>query len=167
MVQINSSILIVDGYNIIGAWENLKDLKNKDMGSARDQLIHTLSAYLSWSWQRIIVVFDGQEFQWEEHDGVEVVYTGMRETADTLIERLAAGLVSYGRVEVATSDFAEYRAAAAVGAGVLSATALKERLAEQRAAYMRHTAPAEKKGLMLNEVLNEDILRTLDRLRRS
>lgn len=160
-------ILIVDGYNIIGAWDDLKELKKTDLGSARDQLIATLAGYRSWCWERIIVVFDGRSFGWEEVDGVEVVFTGNRETADTLIERLAAGLASYTRVEVATSDFAEFRAASAVGAGVLSAKTLKERLAEKRDSYIRLNNSSKNQGLMLNDVLNKAVLETLERLRRS
>ena len=160
-------ILIVDGYNIIGAWDKLKALKKNDMGSARDQLVAVLAAFRPWSWKRIIVVFDGQEFAWDHIDGVEVVFTGSRETADTMIERLAAGLAASYEVEVATSDFAEYRASSSVGATVLSAAALRERLNQQRERYRRHLGSPQKKGLMLNNILAESVLDALERIRRS
>ncbi|MCJ7807090.1 MAG: NYN domain-containing protein, partial [Clostridia bacterium] len=92
MVALIAPILIVDGYNIIGAWDELKKLKETSMGSARDQLIATLSAYYPWCWKRIIIVFDGQRYAWEHVDGVEAVFTEDRESADTMIEKLAAGL---------------------------------------------------------------------------
>ncbi|MDY6826470.1 MAG: NYN domain-containing protein [Bacillota bacterium] len=160
-------LLIVDGYNIIGTWDELKTLKKSDMGSARDQLIAVLAAFCPWTWKRIIVVFDGQEFAWDHVDGVEIVFTENRETADTMIERLAAGLTASYTVEVATSDFAEYRAASSVGAAVLSADALRERLDEQRERYRRYLGTPQKKGLMLNNILAGSILDALEKMRRS
>jgi uncharacterized protein len=161
-------ILIVDGYNIIGAWDDLKQLKKNDFGSAREQLIATLSAYYPWCWERIIVVFDGRYYAWQHLDGVEVVFTEGKESADTMIEKLAAGLSVYYRVEVATSDFAELRAVSALGATVLSAPALKERLAVERETYRERLArKTEKKGLLLNELLQQSVIDSLERLRRS
>lgn len=162
----NAPILIVDGYNIIGAWEDLKELRDVDLGSAREQLISILGAYCPWHWERIIIVFDGRRFNWEHINDVEVVFTDGKETADTLIERLAAGLVSCYRVEVATSDFAEFRAASAVGATVLSASSLKERLAEQRDSYNRLAGSPDKKGLTFNGFLHKSVLEAMERLRR-
>ncbi len=162
-------ILIVDGYNIIGAWDELKDLKKAAMGSARDQLITTLSAFVPWCWQRIIVVFDGQGFEWEHVEGVEVVFTEGRESADTMIEKLAAGLAATCKVEVATSDIAEYLAASNLGARVMSARVLRERLAEERDSYQRRLAGRNNRqqGIMLNEMLQSSVLENLEKMRRS
>lgn len=167
MVALIAPILIVDGYNIIGAWDELKELKETSMGSARDQLIATLSAYYPWCWKRIIIVFDGQRYTWEHVDGVEAVFTEDRESADTMIEKLAAGLAGYYQVEVATSDSAEYRAASNLGARTLSAPALKERLAEERNSYQRRLADqSSRRGVMLNDILHKSVLDNLERLRR-
>ena len=167
MVELMAQVLIVDGYNIIGAWDELKELKKTDMGSARDQLIATLAAYYPWHWERIIIVFDGQQFDWSSVDGVEVVFTKDKETADTMIEKLAAGLTSYFQVEVATSDYAELRAASALGARVLSAPVLKERLEEQRSSYRRLLYDqSDTRGIMLNDILSKSVLDILERLRR-
>ena len=166
MDQLKPQILVVDGYNIIGAWDELKALKASDMGSARDQLISTLSTYHPWSWERIIIVFDGQSFDWSEMEGVEVVFTEGKETADTMIEKLAAGLSARYTVEVATSDYAEYRAASALGARTLSAPALRERLEEQRQIYSRRLAgESNSRGIMLNDILNKAVISNLEKLR--
>ncbi len=162
----NQPVLIVDGYNIIGAWDYLKELKRKDLGSARDQLIADLAGFLPWCWKRIIVVFDGQSFEWEDIEGVEVVFTGKKETADTMVERLAAGLISHAPVEVATSDIAENRAASAVGAMVISATALQEKLHERSGSYRRLTGKKKSEGIMLNDILNQSVLESLEKFRR-
>ncbi len=160
-------VLIIDGYNIIGAWEDLKQIRDRDMGSARDQLISIMAGYRDWAWDRIIIVFDGMSYAWEEVDGVEVVFTGNRETADTMIERLSAGLSVNFKVEAATSDFAEFRAVSNVGAKVYSAAALKEQLVEKRESYRRLTASKKKKGLVFNDFLSQATLERLDKLRRS
>ncbi len=159
-------VLIVDGYNIIGAWDHLKEMKKDDLGSARDQLIADLSGFYPWCWERIIIVFDGQQYEWEDIDGVEVVFTGKKETADTMVERLAAGLVLQHKVEVATSDIAENRAASAVGAMVISAAALLERLQERSSSYRRLLGKRKKDGLMLNDILHESVLESLEKFRR-
>lgn len=162
-----AQVLIVDGYNIIGTWDELKELKKTDMGSARDQLIAILAAYYPWHWERIIIVFDGQQFDWSSVDGIEVVFTEDKETADTMIEKLAAGLTPYFQVEVATSDYAELRAASALGARVLSAPAFKEHLEEQRSSYNRLLYNrSDTRGIMLNDILNKSVLEILERLRR-
>lgn len=164
----NPPVLIVDGYNIIGAWEELKELKRRELGSARDQLITLLSAYQPWCWQRIIIVFDGQYYDWEYLDGVEVVFTEGSETADTMIEKLAGGLSTYYKVEVATSDSSVFRAASALGARVFSAATFKEILEEHRQSYRHRLAnSSSNKGLMLNDLLSKSILDNLKRLRSS
>lgn len=167
MEALIAPILIVDGYNIIGDWDELKSLKARDLGSARDQLISILSAYYPWCWERIIIVFDGQRFAWEHYDGVEVVFTEGRQTADTMIEKLTAGFSPYYSIEVATSDFAELRAASNLGALVLSAPSLKERLEEQKRIYRSSLKDQTSSGgIMLNDLLNKSMLDTLEKLRR-
>lgn len=167
MVDLNGQVLIVDGYNIIGAWEELKILREKYLGGARDQLIAILAAYVDCCWERIIVVFDGQDFAWETVDGVEVVFTARGESADTMIERLAAGLASRYRIEVATSDLAERRAASAFGAVIFSAQAFKEHLEAQREIILRFDCSPDKQRLVLNDFLKQSVQETLEKLRRS
>lgn len=167
MVQVKPPVLIVDGYNIIGTWENLRALKQRALGSARDQLVSMLAGYRPWCWERIIVVFDGRTYGWQTVDGVEVVFTGETETADTLIERLAAGLAACCAVEVATSDFAELRAASGFGAYPLSAAALRERLEEQSENLRNMTASMGQGKLGLGEFVRQPIREALEKFRRS
>ncbi|RWZ52140.1 NYN domain-containing protein [Halobacillus fulvus] len=107
-------VLIVDGYNMIGAWPELKRLKEKDLGQARDLLIDMMAEYQSYTGDRIIVVFDayhvrGIARKHEDHK-VEVIFTKENETADERIEKLAGELNDVRtQVYVATSDFAEQR----------------------------------------------------------
>ncbi|MGF3066474.1 NYN domain-containing protein [Facklamia sp. P12945] len=106
-------ILFVDGYNMIGAWPELTQLKKMDqLNQARDQLLFELSEYRKYRDLKIIVVFDAQFVpgitQIYEHYQVEVVFTQEGETADSYIEREVAHWISpLNRVVVATSDMAE------------------------------------------------------------
>ena len=56
-------ILLVDGYNIIGAWPELQELKNKDLAAARDRLVEIMAEYQAYTGYRVIVVFDAYEFK--------------------------------------------------------------------------------------------------------
>lgn len=105
-------VLLVDGYNIIGAWPELKRLKNKDFAAARDLLIEKMAEYQSYTGYRVIIVFDahlvpGIESTYKNYN-VEIVYTKENETADERIEKLASKLNDIRtQVHVATSDYTE------------------------------------------------------------
>ncbi|WP_144512640.1 NYN domain-containing protein [Bacillus sp. FJAT-22090] len=107
-------ILLVDGYNIIGAWNELRKLKNDKLLDARDRLIELMAEYKAFTGIRVIVVFDahlvpGIESKEKQYD-VEIIYTRKNETADERIEKLTLEL-SARRVQiyVATSDMTEQR----------------------------------------------------------
>lgn len=105
-------VLLVDGYNIIGAWPNLRELKQTDLSAARDLLIEKMAEYKAASGFRVIVVFDahlvkGIEKKKKDHK-VEVIFTRENETADERIEKLAKELKNVRtQIHVATSDFTE------------------------------------------------------------
>ncbi|MEN1968916.1 NYN domain-containing protein [Lentibacillus sp. N15] len=108
------NVIVVDGYNIIGAWGELQRLKEKDMAQARDRLIEQMAEYKAFTGQRVIVVFDayfvkGLANKRNEHK-VEIIYTKEKETADECIERIVKDLKHVdNQVYVATSDYAEQR----------------------------------------------------------
>ncbi|MBN8237446.1 NYN domain-containing protein [Halobacillus kuroshimensis] len=107
-------VLIVDGYNMIGAWPELVKLRDKDLGQARDLLIEMMAEYQSYTGDRIIIVFDAYHVRGLEkkHKNykVEVIFTKENETADERIEKLAGDLNDVRtQVYVATSDYAEQR----------------------------------------------------------
>lgn len=107
-------VLVVDGYNIIGAWEELQKLKEKEIGQARDRLIELMAEYQANSGSRVIVVFDAYFVKGIQNKlksyKVEVIYTKENETADECIEKLVKELKNVkNQVYVATSDYAEQR----------------------------------------------------------
>ncbi|KAB2329670.1 NYN domain-containing protein [Bacillus mesophilum] len=105
-------ILIVDGYNIIGAWPELDELKKKDLASARDRLVEKMAEYQGYTGFRVIIVFDahfvkGTEKKYKNYK-VEVIFTRNNESADERIEKLASDLNNIRtQIHVATSDYTE------------------------------------------------------------
>lgn len=106
------NVLIVDGYNIIGAWRGFHEVN--DLALARDHLLNLMADYQAFSGFRVIVVFDahhadGPESKMEQYK-VEIIYTKKDETADECIERL---ILKYKNIQnevyVATSDYLEQR----------------------------------------------------------
>ena len=104
--------LLVDGYNIIHAWDDLRKLGREDLDGAREQLIHRLRNYQGWKKCKVIVVFDaykvkGNPGSVERAGDVYIVYTKEAETADMYIEKTTYALSRERRehrVRVATSD---------------------------------------------------------------
>ncbi len=106
---IKRKCLIVDGYNVIFAWESLKEISKVDLGASRDKLLHILSNYAHFTGHRIVIVFDGYKVSGNlgektDFQGLNVVYTKENETADTYIENLIAEIGQNEQVRVVTSD---------------------------------------------------------------
>lgn len=104
--------LLVDGYNIIFAWEDLKKAAQSHLDTARSMLINLLSNYAAVRQCHVILVFDayrvaGSPGSVEQIHGIHVVYTKEAETADAYIEKTTYDLAKKHRVRVATSDSAE------------------------------------------------------------
>ena len=125
--------LLVDGYNIIFAWEELRALAVRDIKAARDRLMDILSNYAGYSKRLVICVFDaykvsgGQERVYRYHN-IDVIFTREAETADQYIEKAAHELTKKYRVTVATSDAVEQVIIYGAGALRLSAPMLKEEI---------------------------------------
>ena len=123
--------LLVDGYNIIFAWEDLRELAARDIKAARDKLMDILSNYAGYSPQKVILVFDaykvsgGQEHILKYHN-ISVIFTKEAETADQYIEKTTHELLKNYQVAVATSDAVEQIIIFGAGARRLSATDLKD-----------------------------------------
>lgn len=125
--------LLVDGYNIIFAWKELKDLADTDIKSARDRLLDILSDYAGYSGVSVIVVFDayrvpGGTGSVQRYHNIDVVFTKEAETADLYIEKTAHRLSGKNRVSVATGDFVEQVIIFGAGAFRLSPRGLLEQI---------------------------------------
>lgn len=126
-------ILIVDGYNIIFAWKELRELAERDMNAARTRLAEILSNYQGFRRIPVILVFDayrvsGQGEHTEYYHDVAIVFTKEAETADRYIERAVHRMASEFDITVATSDGAEQAIIWGAGARRLSARELEEEI---------------------------------------
>ena len=118
--------LLVDGYNIIFAWDELKEVAKDSLDMARNKLINMLSSYQGFINSPVIVVFDayrvkGNPGSIEHYGDLSVVYTKEAETADAYIEKVTHDLAKHHRVRVATSDGLEQ--IIILGAGALRISA--------------------------------------------
>ncbi len=123
--------LLVDGYNIIFAWDELKSLAMTNIDSARDRLIDILIDFAGFRQEHVIIVFDAYKVRGGRENvmsigGIDVVYTKEAETADLYIEKAAHELSRKYRVTVATSDAVEQVIIYGAGALRMSAKGLLE-----------------------------------------
>lgn len=123
--------LLVDGYNIIFAWEELAELAKENLESARMKLIDIMCNYQGYKKCRLIVVFDaykvkGGKGEVEKWNNIDVVYTKEAETADMYIEKVTHEIGKKHRVRVATSDNLEQIIILGHGALRLSAGAFHD-----------------------------------------
>lgn len=125
--------LLVDGYNIIFAWEELKELADVDLSSARSKLMDILTNYQGYKKNILILVFDaykveGNKGEVLDYGNIHVVYTKEAETADQYIERTVHEIGHKYQVTVATSDALEQLIIMGQGAIRMSAQGLKEEI---------------------------------------
>ena len=143
--------LIVDGYNIIGAWPELARLRDIRLEDARDRLIDILSDYQAFSGLNVYLVFDAHQVPGTggkyEQSRLQVVYTKEKETADELIERLVSDFTGRRRqVYVATSDMAEQHVVFGRGALRLPARELLTKVKESRKEVRKRLEEESKRG---------------------
>ena len=137
--------LLVDGYNIIFAWEDLKELAKASIDGARGKLMDILCNYQGIRGCRLILVFDayrvqGHDTELFDYHNIHVVYTKEAETADQYIEKFAYENGKKADITVATSDGLEQIIIRGQGCALLSARELKEEIQraseEIRGTYM-------------------------------
>ncbi|NJK51509.1 NYN domain-containing protein [Candidatus Gracilibacteria bacterium] len=131
----SGSLLLVDGYNIIGAWSSLKKTRDRDgLEAARQELVEALINYTSVEGLTTQVVFDSHyqttpAYQEDYTPSLSVYFTAFAQTADTYIEKICASFnrnnsALNSRLIVATSDRAQCLTALGYGAEWLSAQRL-------------------------------------------
>jgi predicted RNA-binding protein with PIN domain len=163
--------LLVDGYNIIGAWPELQNLKKHNLASARDLLVEKMAEYQAYSGMKVIVVFDAHLSQGIEKKyanyNVEVIFTRENETADEHIERLVKQLKTIkSSVYVATSDFVEQ--SVTFGQGALRKSARELYLEMQRIEknITKEVKKTQQKKQAQSIPLSEDVAEIFEKWRR-
>ena len=135
--------LIVDGYNIIFAWEDLAALAREDLEAARRRLCDTLSSYAGFKKCRVVLVFDGYKVKGNlgersQFHNIQVVYTKENETGDAYIESLIAQIGGGYNIRVATSDGLVQIASVRSGVLRVSARELRAEIEEAAREMRQH-----------------------------
>ncbi len=151
--------LLVDGYNIIFAWEHLKRMADVSLDDARTMLLDTLCDYQGYRQINVIVVFDAHKVSkgvgvQKEYFNISVVFTREAETADNYIEKTVGRLSGSYKVRVATSDNLEQIIILGKGAVRVSASELQTEITE--------TKKQMNEKFILNKPIKSNLL--LDRL---
>lgn len=129
--SVQEEYLLVDGYNIIFAWDELRELSEIDLAAARGKLADILCNYQGYRKCTLILVFDAYKVEGNpgnimKYHNIHIVYTKEAETADQYIEKTVKKIARSHAVTVATSDALEQVIILGQGARRLSAAGLKE-----------------------------------------
>lgn len=166
-----NDILIVDGYNVIGAWTELKALQKSDFESARDLLVDKLSEYQAVTGWRVILIFDaylipGKETKTKKSK-IEIIYTKKSEKADQKIEGLIKKLQNVKtRIHVATSDMAEQWAVFSQGALRKPSRELIEEIGKIEKEIKKSTMNERTSSSITKIYLDEATRKKLEQMRR-
>lgn len=163
--------LLVDGYNVIFAWEDLKELAKVNIEGARNKLMDVLCNYQGFKKCNLILVFDaykvqGQELGVQKYHNIYVVYTKEAETADQYIEKVVYEIGRKYHVTVATSDNVEQVVTLGQGGKLLSARELRTEVEEvQRQIREEYLNRPQKGKNYLFDYLDEEISGQMEEVR--
>ena len=155
--------LLVDGYNIIFAWEELNELAKASIDAARNKLMDILSNYQCFIGCTLILVFDaykvkGNQGEVQKYHNIYVVYTKEAETADQYIEKTTHEIGRKYKVTVATSDALEQVIVMGQGAYRISARDFYEEVerTEKQIREINERERGEKRNYLLDYAKEED-----------
>lgn len=155
--------LLVDGYNIIFAWEELNELAKASIDAARNKLMDILSNYQGFTGCTLILVFDaykvkGNQGEVQKYHNIYVVYTKEAETADQYIEKTTHEIGRKYKVTVATSDVLEQVIVMGQGAYRISARDFYEEVerTEKQIREINERERGEKRNYLLDYAREED-----------
>ena len=157
--EVREEYLLVDGYNVIFAWEDLKDLAQISIDGARGKLLDVLCDYQGMKKCNLIVVFDayrvqGHKTEISTYHNIHVVFTKEAETADQYIEKFAHENGKKYNVTVATSDGLEQIIIRGQGCRLLSARELKDEIERtKKTLFEEHPQESKKLSLSLKDML--------------
>lgn len=163
--------LLVDGYNIIFAWDDLRELSETDLAAARGKLADILCDYQGYRKCTLILVFDaykveGNPGEVARYHNIHIVYTREAETADQYIEKTVRRISRKHEVTVATSDALEQVIILGQGARRMSAAGLKEEVELARKELRtEHLGKGEGLRHYLFDHLEEEEAKEMERVR--
>ena len=169
-------LYLVDGYNMIGAWPEFRQIK--DISQSRELLIHMLADFAGFSGNEVMLVFDGykgdkMKTAEEVISGITVIFTKRSETADHFIERTVdermADLPRFSRdaIRVATSDATEQNVIFTRGAVRIPAKEMHSIIKTSKSAQTGHKQPPKAQNVKtIEDRLPEHVRMQLEKMRR-
>ena len=163
--------MLVDGYNVIFAWDSLRELAEQNIDAARDRLMDILVNYSSYQKYTLILVFDayklkGHTTEIMEYHNIYVVYTKEAETADRYIEKTAHEIGHKYRVTVVTSDGMEQVIIRSAGCILMSSKELFEDVQRvEREIRKEHIESQMSKKNLLFDQLSDEMKQKLEDIR--
>ena len=160
--------LLVDGYNIIYAWKELKELAAISLDSARGKLQDILCDYQAMKGCQLMVVFDAYRLQGHpveviDYHNIRVVFTKEAETADQYIEKFAVRHAKEYSITVATSDGLEQVIIRGQGCALLSAKDLQEEIERSKVSFKEQYMGQEVRDrILLEEYMPEDVIKHIE-----
>jgi len=146
--------LIVDGYNIIHAWDDLKRAARSSLEQSRDLLVNTMADFALSHHKEVVVVFDGVKTgHWIErfpHPHVKVIFSSKGTQADVEIERIVYNSSAKNKILVATSDRMEQLTVARIGANYINAIKFQSLISGSRKSFrnkLKRYAKSERPSL--------------------
>lgn len=170
-VLLMQEYLLVDGYNIIFAWPELKKQAEENLEAARSKLADILCNYQGYKNIGVILIFDGYKSKGNEgsvfrYHNIDIVYTREAQTADNFIELVTQKLGRKVKIQVATSDGLEQMIILGKGAARMSARELKSEI--KRTEVKIQQKLEEKQNKYTNSIMDnlpKDVAEMLEKLR--
>ena len=174
MKQIRNNVLLIDGYNIINAWEELAQSASENLEDARHMLNNMISEYAHYNDIETYIVYDaykvkGLASRIEKTRNLTIVFTKENQTADNYIEKFIHDY-KYKRhaiIRVATNDMVEQNMVLGKGAARLTARELLLEVRQSRQNIRTVLKENSEKKYTIEQSLDRDTYEKLERLRRS
>lgn len=163
--------LLVDGYNVIFAWEDLKELAEANIEAARNKLKDILSNYQGFRKCTVILVFDaykveGYALEIQKYHNIHVVYTKQAETADQYIEKVVHQIGRRYHVTVVTSDGVEQVITLGQGGTLISSREFREEVENVRRQIQEEYVRRRESGKnYLFDYMDEELAREMEEVR--
>jgi predicted RNA-binding protein with PIN domain len=170
--------MLVDGYNVLGAWQKLQSIRNVEgFESARQELVEIMIDFSAFHGYQTTLVFDAYNLATpgvteKITKNLKLYFTEHKQTADTYIEKICAQLYRHPlrhlkRIIVVTSDRAQQLTAVGFGAEWMSALALEHEVEVTASSVKRHQKPQkESSKRMLGHLIDEETSKRLKKMRK-
>lgn len=167
-------ILIIDGYNVINSWKELKVISSENLQFSREKLNYMISEYSQFKGYETIIVYDAYRIKnstsrTQKIKNLEIVFTKENETADTYIERYITqlGPKKFLDITVATDDIAEQQVVIGKGGNRISTQQLYIDVLNSNIKINEQISKTKlSKKITLNDFLGEDVMKLLDEIRK-